>query len=163
MAVSDHLSEQQITFIERYIVPIRPMNSPRTDEIPPDIVRKRAFLVTRWKRLPGEIMTEVDVLIGAVARDLPYERPDELRGAINARMTKLIEEMMSAINEAIDRSVSQGDGSYAAVGAKIDELALKIRSDGVVKALGNNGLVNGGAFEQVFTTALDEVRAALTV
>ncbi|AVO38764.1 hypothetical protein [Pukyongiella litopenaei] len=136
--------------------------NPDTGEIAMDITRKRAFLVTRWKQVPGEIKVEIDALIGAVEARLPYERPAELRGAINARVSDLIRDMVGQINDAVDRSVSDGDGQYGAVARVAATLKSEIRCNEVVQALRQNGLVDGDRFETVFTDALDEISAALT-
>ncbi len=137
-------------------------DKPAADGIAKDITRKRAFLVTRWKQVPGEIKVEIDSLIGAVEAQLPYERPAELRGAINVHVTELIRNMVGQINDAVDQSVSDGDGKYGAVASAAATLKTEIRGNEVVQALKHNGLVKGDRFETVFTDALDEISAALT-
>lgn len=159
----DHLTEAQIRFLNVFVHPVpEGAASDLPSEINAGIVRKRGYLITRRQQLDAEFRTESDALMAAVARELPYENPNELGTAVLARVNDLVADLISDLNDAIDTDINTGDGSYSALNAATGDLIGRVSQSAVIQALKNNGLTGGDRFEPIFTTALQDIRAHLT-
>lgn len=126
-------------------------------------VAKRVFLIERWKKIPGELNVQLGVLNRAIATKVPQEDPDDFCKGVEEWFAKLVEDLQSDLNDAIDTSINAGDDSYSAVSDVIRKgLRPRIANDQVVALFKKGNLLQGNAFEDAFTKAFDEIEAALT-
>lgn len=133
------------------------------EAIPKGKVAKRVFLIERWKKIPGELNVQLGVLNREVAAKVPQEDPDDFCKGVEEWFAKLVEDLQSDLNDAIDTSINAGDDSYSAVSDVIrNGLRPRIANDQVVALFKKGSLLQGNAFEDAFTKAFDEIEAALT-
>lgn len=126
-------------------------------------VAKRVFLIERWKKIPGELNVQLGVLNREIASKVPQEDPDDFCKGVEEWFAKLVEELQSDLNDAIDTSINAGDDTYSAVSDVIRKgLRPRIANDQVVALFKKGSLLQGNAFEDAFTKAFDEIEAALT-
>ncbi len=129
---------------------------------PMDPIKKRVFLIERWKKIPGELNVQLSALNKNVAAQVPDEDSDDFCAHVQQWMDNLVAELQSSLDDAIDRSINAGDHSYAAVSHEINgNLRPRVASDELVVLFKKGVLLQGNAFEDAFSKAFDEIEAAL--
>lgn len=136
---------------------------PAAAAAPMGLVAKRAFLIERWKKIPGELTAELGVLNREIAAKVPDEDPDDLCEGVREWLAEMVADMQSQLDDAIDEAINAGDHSYAAVSRTInDSLRPRIAGDKVLMILTKGKLMPGKGFEATFEKALSEIESALT-
>lgn len=154
------LTQTQQRFLSRHLGWTAPASAGAA--VASGVVKKRKYLITRWQTLQKSIAAELDKLCNAIPDRVPFEDPEEIRGAVDAAMRPFLQEMMEQIQEAIDISVNSGDHSYAAVKRAVASArALCARND-MVAALCKNTLTDGSGFAAALLGSLDDIEKRLT-
>lgn len=121
-------------------------------------VKKRAFLMTRWQKIPGELKAEIAKLQASMALDVPEEDPDSLTASIQSSLDDFCEEMQDALDEAINA----GDPGYSKSVKLIGEFKKRVQSDKLIQHIKNNPFDGGADVEPVLMSALDEMQQTLS-
>ncbi|MDK3075276.1 hypothetical protein QO034_19525 [Sedimentitalea sp. JM2-8] len=154
------LTDQQLRFIAEYLG-VR-LKAEDQDAKGGGLVEKRAFLVTRWQSISAELDTELDMLCSAIAENVPFEKPDDIRRGVSAAIRPILDEMLDQIQDAVDKSINAGDLKYSAVKGAISSARNQCSSSELIAALRDNTLSSGQRFENAITDALTEIEVKLT-
>lgn len=135
--------------------------SPDPGAPPKDIVKKRAFMVDRWKKIPSELNVSLKALVGAIPNEVPWEDPAMVQKVIGGKLVSMIKDMQTAIQTGFDADVQSGDGKYSSTRSAISKLKESILADELLLALRNNMIVDGNGFVSAFEDALNEIDTTL--
>jgi hypothetical protein len=127
-----------------------------------DLVAKRTFLLTRWRRIPADLWVELATLLKAIRTDYPAVDLASLGKGIDAKLGELIEQSQARLAAAVDEDINGGDRAYRKTAAQIRSVRGDVAANEMVTALRENAFTAGAAFEAAFAKALDEVEVALT-
>jgi hypothetical protein len=125
------------------------------------LVRKRIFILTRWRKIPSEIKTQTAALAKVVASDLPHEDAGGFELALDRSLNQLTEAMQQRIDEALDASINQGDQGYSSVSATLKALRSEVSTNALIAALRDNALASARGVELAYLSAFDEIEQAL--
>jgi hypothetical protein len=126
------------------------------------LVKKRGFILTRWRRIPTELKTQTATLAKVVASDLPHEDSAGFERALERSLNELTEAMQQRIDDALDTSINQGDQRYTAVSATLRDLRGEVTSNALIAALRDNALASARGVELAYLSAFNEIEQALT-
>lgn len=125
-------------------------------------VAKRVFLVERWKKIPGELSVQLGVLNQALASRVPAEDPDDFCNGVKEWFDRMLADMQSDLDDAVDASINEGDDSFAAVGKVINgKFRPLIANDRLVQLFKKGALLAGSPFEEAFENAFKEIETGL--
>jgi hypothetical protein len=133
-----------------------------TDAPAAGIVAKRGFLVARWTQMQAQLAAELDALCAAIAKTIPCEQPDAIKAGVRRALTPVLDTMRDSIGTAVDKSVSAGDGKYAAVAKAVASCRTACAGNELIAALRDNTLTDGSKFEIAIGAALAELETRLT-
>src|SRR5262249_10805399 len=111
------------------------------------------FLIDRWKKIPGEIRASLNALKKQIAEQVPGEDPDQLVGGIQVMLGDFLDE----VKEAIDTSITSGDGNYAQALKVIADMKTRVAQDELIQMLKENGLGKSVPVDEVLLSALTEI------
>ncbi|MFD3191839.1 hypothetical protein ACFMPD_16455 [Sedimentitalea sp. HM32M-2] len=121
-------------------------------------VKKRAFLATRWQKIPAEIKAEIGKLRSAMRADVPEEEPD----ALAAAMEKTLDTFCADMQEALDDAINAGDPGYTKSVGLIGDFRTRVQSDKLIQHIKDNPFDGGADVEPVLLAALDEMQDVLS-
>ncbi len=128
-----------------------------------DPIKKRVFLIERWKKIPGELNVQLGALNKRISDNVPDEDPDDFCAGVDEWMSALVTELQESLNDAIDTSINAGDHNYGAVTDAINnKLRPRVANDQLVTHFKKGDLLPGNAFEDAFSNAFDEIQKALS-
>lgn len=159
------LTQQQVHFIQTFLgVDIAPDSEEQARAealektgIAEGTVRKRAFLMTRWRQIPAELKAEIDRLKDAMIEHVPEEDPADLAKSMQAKLDEFCVEMQDALDDAINA----GDPGYKKSVALIDTFRVQVSSDPLVQHIMDNPFEGGTDIETVLLTAFDDMQKEL--
>jgi cellobiose-specific phosphotransferase system component IIA len=126
-------------------------------DIAPGIVKKRKFLIERWKQIPEEVSTDLQSLRQAIERDIPDEDADLLIELSQDYLTDFCDDM----KESIDDDINSGDAQYKNAISTIQSFRAKIGSDPLILHLKKNTLKAAVTVDSILLNVLAEVEQAL--
>jgi hypothetical protein len=93
--------------------------------IPKGTVKKRAFMIDRWTKIPVELKINLDTLVAAIPAAVPWEDPAEIQALVDGKLVEKVEAMQTEIQNGFDADVTSGDGSYAETRAALENMKKK--------------------------------------
>lgn len=164
------LTDEQASFIETFIVPlpgreanaspgtIRSAEEARAETgIAAGTVKKRAFLATRWQKIPGEMKVQVDRLRAEMMADVPEENPAQLADSVQASLDAFCEKMQ----DSLDSAINAGDPGFTSSIGLIDDFRSWVENDKLIQHLKINPFDQSADVEPVLLGALDEMKSVL--
>ena len=129
-----------------------PKAASKTPEIPTGIVKKRQFLLTRWKQIPKEIAPDLESLMKTIAVQHPeITNLPQLRAVIDRQLTALYDELQNEIDGAINK----GDSTV------LKGLRERVLKHKFVNHLMSNPYVSGSRFQSTILNAIQEMEQNL--
>jgi len=155
----EQLTTTQADFLKKFLGVDLTVTQAAT--IPPGLVKKRAFLIARWQKIPGDLKAEIDTLRAAVAVALPHEDAAGFGGAVSGALNILVEEFRTTISSAVDAAINADDPQYREVARAIADVKSELATSALMQALRSNSLAAGQGFEATFIAALDEIETQI--
>jgi hypothetical protein len=125
--------------------------------VPEGLVKKRAFLMTRWQKIPAELNAQIKRLEAAMLAEVPDEDPKKLTASVQAALDTFCEDMQDSLDDAIN----SGDNTYATAIELLDNFKTRVQSDKLVQHIKSNPFDDSVDVERVLISAMDEIKQAL--
>jgi hypothetical protein len=128
-----------------------PAAAPAAAKRKPSLVEQRSFMITRWKRIPVDLRSEVDALRQAVADDAGDDDPAGLADAVS----EYLEELLERLQDRLDAVVSGGDPGL------LKGIRQEVEADALMVHLARNPVIDGTRFRKAVVDAIDEIEARM--
>ena len=170
------LSAQQSDFIEKFIGVSQKIQKaiaataakegeasrPEAGGVPTGTVKKRAFMIERWKKVPGELKAGVEQLSVEIEEIAPWQDAKGIAKSVENRLHEIVDYMQEQVANGFDKDVQSGDGAYSETIAAIDSAAALFDSDPLLADLRQGDVVPGDVFIGKYESALNEIRSTLS-
>jgi hypothetical protein len=123
----------------------------RADVIPENVIEQRKFLATRWKQIPVEFKSELDILRKRFEKDIPQRNA----AGLCAKIESYLQELFDKAQIEIDDASSAGDASM------LKGLSERVLGDRAVDLLVNDPVVACTNLEAKIVDTLGELEASL--
>lgn len=132
------------------------------DVIPEGIVRKRRFLIERWRQCKAEIQDEVERLVAALEAIVPERTPSQLADAITGELSQFYGDLNEALDAAVNATLEQATEKELAVKDLIGAYRSRVVADPLWQHLEVNTADPNLQFVPVLTSTLDELEHTLS-